>query len=177
MIEIHRATFDDLDFMLWVDKQGEGYDHDEDRSPEHQAKQRAKFESFLSTPSRAAWFALDGDAGVRAGLVMCIFRDLSEPGSETPGNTEFYRSLPDLCKVGRFCEVFQLWVTSRFSSSGIGHPPEEAVGDRVRQSRHRSHLHPHQGSKRPRCRAQSQDGLPRNPARPNLGRCREDQPH
>ena len=86
MIEIQRAISEDLDFMLWVDEQEEGYAHDEELSPAQRAHQRAKFESFLTTPDRAAWIALDGDSGVRAGLVMCIFRDLSESGSGTPGN-------------------------------------------------------------------------------------------
>ena len=118
MIEIQRATSEDLDFMLWVDEQEEGYAHDEELSPAQQAHQRAKFESFLTTPDRAAWIALDGDSGVRAGLVMCIFRDLSESGSGTPGN-EFYRGLPDLSKVGRFCEVFELWVHPDFRRQGL----------------------------------------------------------
>ena len=107
MIDIDRATHDDLDFMLWVHEQGEGYADTNELSPEQRAHQKAKFETFLVDEDRAAWIAIDRDTGIRAGLVMCIFRDLSAAAYGTPGN-EFYRGLPELTKVGRFCEVFEI---------------------------------------------------------------------
>jgi hypothetical protein len=93
-----------------VDANGEGYTQaDEPPTPQEQAQLRSKFETFITSPQRAAWIAVQGTTLPQSGLVMCIFRDMEDFGPGTPG-VDFYGSLPQLVAAGTFCEVFQLWV-------------------------------------------------------------------
>ena len=81
MIANRRATTDDLDSMLQALAQEEGYTPSASGDPLPGAE-RAKIAAFLTREDRAAWIAVDDDAR-QFGLVMCRFRDLSVPGTET----------------------------------------------------------------------------------------------
>ncbi len=80
MINIRRAAAADLDFLLDIDEQGEGYtDEPTETSAEQRSHQRSKFESFLCSSGQGAWIAEDFVSKTRAGMVMCVFRDLADP--------------------------------------------------------------------------------------------------
>jgi ribosomal protein S18 acetylase RimI-like enzyme len=123
MVIIRKAQPEDLDFLIEIDLLGDGYTLGLDAMPmtdDEKAAHRLKISSFVSGSSDIGWIAEDNLTGAKTGMILVRFRDLfNEPDNEP--NRFLFRFLDKTIfpANGRFCEVFQLWVSPEYRRKGV----------------------------------------------------------
>ena len=119
MLQFRRATERDLEFLIRVDRDDEGYSAAADEPPMDMTERRVKMTGFVRDTDKAAWVVEDTDSHAHAAAILCLFRDLDSEESSTLNRDSFDRIrdlLPDDC---RFTEVFNLWVHPDYRRQGL----------------------------------------------------------
>ena len=119
MIRLRRATACDLDFLIRIDLEDEGYTPAGDEKPIDLAQHRAKIEEFVRDPDKAAWIVENTDDHELVGALLCLFRDLDSKSTSTL-NWDFFDQIREfLPENGRFAEVFNLWIAPDHRRQGL----------------------------------------------------------
>ena len=120
MFHLRRATERDLEFLIKIDFDDEGYTSgsDDDQSI-HPAERRAKMAGFVQDSDKAAWVIEDTGNHARTGALMCLFRDLDSNAGSTLNWDFFDRIREFLPEDGRFSEVFNLWIDPACRRQGL----------------------------------------------------------
>lgn len=123
MLNIRRATLQDLDFLIAVDLLGEGMTPTPDEPPMTEAdrlEHREKIRSYVTTVDDVGWVVEDTSAGRLVGMIMAKFHDRLHE-AQTVANTFIYRYIGDdiLPPNALFCEVFGLWVDPAYRRQGL----------------------------------------------------------
>lgn len=134
MPTLRRAAAPDLDFLIRLDLDGEGYtDTDEDESFDADTHRR-KIAGFVHDADKAAWVIEAAGKDNPVGGILCRFRDLDAEAGRTD-DADFYESIRSfLPEDGRFCEVFNLWIAPDFRRQGLAVRLKRQL---ERESRHR----------------------------------------
>lgn len=116
---LRRGTANDLDFIAWVDREGEGSgsSFSEGWTEDQWTKRRSEMLEFLLARDKFT-FVLEEEAGRRA--VGTIFGRFINIHDELPAWSAF-RMLPAALfpEDGWVCEVFQLWVDPGLRRRGL----------------------------------------------------------
>ncbi len=117
MVTIRKAHSEDLDFLVDADLLSDGSTlESEDEIADH----REKISAFVVGTNDMGWIAQDDLTGEKAGMILVRFRDrFHEPVTEA--NLFLFRFLDAAIfpEDGRFCEIFQLYVTPAYRRQGI----------------------------------------------------------
>lgn len=118
MLRLKRATEEDLEFLIRLDLDDEGYTPG-DQEPRDPDQHRAKIGRFVRDPDKAAWVCGETATGRLVAGILCSFRALAAE-SPSAGGWAFYHSIRQFLPAdGRFCEVFNLWVDPGFRRQGL----------------------------------------------------------
>jgi ribosomal protein S18 acetylase RimI-like enzyme len=122
MLSIRRAGITDLDFLVRVDRDDEGYTipSPKEWTEAEIAQHRDKFAGFVTDPNEGAWVYEDTTTGRLVGAILCRFRDRRHE-ADTGANAFLFRYIPDdwVPADGRFCEVFNLWIDPAYRRQGL----------------------------------------------------------
>ena len=120
MLQLWRATELDLEFLIKIDLDDEGYTPgtDDDQSMDL-AERRAKMAGFVQDSDKAAWVIEDTGSHALAGALLCLFRDLDSKSSSSLNWDFFDRIREFLPEDGMFAEVFNLWIDPAFRRQGL----------------------------------------------------------
>ena len=119
MLQLRPATERDLEFLVRVDRDDEGYSAATDEPPMDMAERRAEMAGFVRDTDRAAWVVEDTESHARIGALLCLFRDLDSKSGSTLNWDFFDRIRDSLPEDGRFAEVFNLWVHPGYRRRGL----------------------------------------------------------
>ena len=119
MLQLRRASKNDLEFLIKLDLEEEGYTPSVDDTPVDVEEYCARISGYVHDADKGAWVFEDTEDHEQVGGILCRFRNLkTEP--ESANNWTFFESLRQfLPDSGRFCEVFNLWVAPDFRRQGL----------------------------------------------------------
>lgn len=119
MLQLRNASEDDLEFLIKLDLDDEGYTPGVDETPVDLEKHRAKITRFVHDSDKAAWVFEDTETYEQVGGILCWFRDLKVESESAPSWNFFDSIRQFLPNNGRFCEVFNLWVAPGVRRQGL----------------------------------------------------------
>ena len=118
LLSARKGLLSDLDFLIWVDLKNEGYTVKEEIQMTHNELQqhKNKIASFLEDEDKGVFIFEDELQEVPVAVIMFGVRHLN-----ITYNYEIFNELDrDLFPSdGRFMDIFQLWVDSRYRRKGL----------------------------------------------------------
>ena len=120
MFVIRRGRLEDFPFLYEVDVKDEGISVDFKAAwtLEDWESYRQRLRMYLSSIDKVTFIAENTSARAPIGVICACFRDIDADGYEP---TSVFRSLPrsTFPPDGRFCEIYQLWVSPHYRRRGI----------------------------------------------------------
>ncbi len=119
MLQLRRASKNDLEFLIKLDLEHEGFTPSVNDTAVDLEEHRAKISRYVHDADKAAWVFEDPEAHEQVAGILCWFRDLKAE-SESEPSWQFFDSIrQSLPRDGKFCEVFNLWVAPDFRRQGL----------------------------------------------------------
>ncbi len=120
MVILTGATLGDLDFLVWIDREGEGVSSSymTGWSDADFERHRRSIRGFIDDGDKVAFVLVDDSSNERVGGVYGRFRDrLKESFASWSVFGEIDKN--HFAGDGRFCEVLQLWVHRDYRRKGL----------------------------------------------------------
>ena len=119
MLQLRRASKNDLEFLIKLDLEHEGFTPSVNDTAVDLEEHRAKISRYVHDADKAAWVFENPEAHEQVAGILCWFRDLKAESKSEP-SWQFFDSIrQSLPRDGKFCEVFNLWVAPDFRRQGL----------------------------------------------------------